>query len=145
MNNKTKISLADIVSSQEGQNKTKQLILSREKDQIEVTIKLTRKVDSIGLEVVFITIIPLICDRCAIDFKNEIKVTGHREILLEDKAATNDELALPYPHDGQLDILPIVNEEIIINLSGQHLCTENCLGLCQTCGADLNKQTNHKC
>jgi uncharacterized protein len=40
-----------------------------------------------------------------------------------------------------LDLAPILEEEITLNLPLQVICSESCKGLCPKCGADLNKET----
>jgi uncharacterized protein len=37
-----------------------------------------------------------------------------------------------------VDLLPILEEEVTLNLPLQILCSDTCLGLCPTCGKDLN-------
>lgn len=40
-----------------------------------------------------------------------------------------------------LELAPILEEDITLNLPLQVLCTDDCKGLCPTCGIDLNKET----
>ncbi|MGX8797934.1 YceD family protein [Fusibacter sp. JL298sf-3] len=40
-----------------------------------------------------------------------------------------------------LMLVPILEEDITLNLPLQVLCTETCNGLCPQCGIDLNKET----
>ena len=41
---------------------------------------------------------------------------------------------------NQVDLLPVIREHIILSTPLQALCTEQCLGLCQGCGASLNAE-----
>jgi len=41
--------------------------------------------------------------------------------------------------DNQLDITDIVVNSFLMNVSGRYLCKEDCKGLCQKCGTDLNE------
>ena len=41
--------------------------------------------------------------------------------------------------DNQIDLLPALREHLILATPLQPLCQENCLGLCQECGANLNE------
>lgn len=44
-----------------------------------------------------------------------------------------------YPiEDGEIDLAAPIIEEIIANIPVKILCTETCLGLCPTCGNNLN-------
>lgn len=45
---------------------------------------------------------------------------------------------------GVIDLTDAVNDVILTNLPTQILCSENCKGLCTTCGSNLNKE-NCKC
>ena len=38
----------------------------------------------------------------------------------------------------QLDLNEVVREQLLLNLPDRVLCTENCKGLCETCGANRN-------
>lgn len=41
--------------------------------------------------------------------------------------------------DGNLDLAPLLREEVIINVPQHTLCKDNCAGLCPECGANLNE------
>ena len=41
---------------------------------------------------------------------------------------------------GVIDLTDAVNDVILTNLPTQILCSENCKGLCTTCGCNLNKE-----
>lgn len=45
---------------------------------------------------------------------------------------------LPIQRDGQIDLEPVVRDEVGLALPLVPLCREDCLGLCPTCGTDLN-------
>jgi uncharacterized protein len=44
----------------------------------------------------------------------------------------------PITRDGQIDLEPAVRDEVSLALPLAPLCKEDCLGLCPTCGTDLN-------
>jgi len=45
-----------------------------------------------------------------------------------------------YPISGNdIDLLPPIREQVILATPLQSLCKEDCLGLCQECGANLNE------
>lgn len=45
-----------------------------------------------------------------------------------------------YPISGNdIDLLPAIREHVILATPLQPLCKEDCLGLCQVCGANLNE------
>lgn len=39
---------------------------------------------------------------------------------------------------GQIDLLPVIREQIILATPLQAICRDDCIGLCQNCGANLN-------
>ena len=41
--------------------------------------------------------------------------------------------------DVKIDIDDIVANNFLMNVEGKYLCSEDCKGLCQHCGADLNE------
>ena len=47
-----------------------------------------------------------------------------------------DPEAFPIEH-GQLDLAPMVREEVLLGVPEAPLCRPDCPGLCPTCGADL--------
>lgn len=81
----------------------------------------------------------LTCSRCVdtfiypIDIDIEERFTNNSEISESDDAV--------FVKDDVLDISEIVESEIISTLPIKRLCSEDCKGLCQSCGANLNKET----
>jgi uncharacterized protein len=49
-----------------------------------------------------------------------------------------DEDRLPIERGGHIDLEPVVRDEVGLALPLVPLCREDCLGLCPTCGTDLN-------
>jgi uncharacterized protein len=47
-------------------------------------------------------------------------------------------LALSYYEGEEIDLTPLVHEQIILALPTRPLCGEACRGLCPRCGANLN-------
>ncbi len=51
-----------------------------------------------------------------------------------------DELDV-YTHDGvQIDLQPLVRDQVVLAFPVQSLCREECAGLCQVCGVNRNEQ-----
>ena len=42
-----------------------------------------------------------------------------------------------------IDLEPLVRDEVVLELPFMPLCREDCAGLCQTCGANLNADPEH--
>jgi uncharacterized protein len=51
---------------------------------------------------------------------------------------SGDELDLSYYEGDEVDLSPLVCEQIILALPTRPLCRESCKGLCPRCGANLN-------
>ncbi|MBM7560554.1 YceD family protein [Fusibacter tunisiensis] len=76
------------------------------------------------------------CDRCL--SKVTLDVENSVERLLVDSEEDQDEIPLK---STILDLVPILEEDITLNLPVQILCHPTCKGICPNCGADLNKET----
>ena len=62
-------------------------------------------------------------------------IKGH-DVSLDENAPDED----VYPIAGNdIDLLPAIREQVILATPLQSLCKEDCLGLCQVCGANLNE------
>jgi len=85
------------------------------------------------------------CSRCVKDFS--LPVEHQFDIVLSPKpteaSASSEELrpedlGLSYYSGDEIDLEPLVREQVILALPTRPLCAENCRGLCGGCGADLN-------
>ena len=77
------------------------------------------------------------CDRCSTDFTREM------DMLFEDKLAqtlvddgNDDYIETP---DFKLELDDIVISDILLSLPQKNLCKDDCKGLCQICGKNLNE------
>jgi uncharacterized protein len=52
-----------------------------------------------------------------------------------------EDLGLSYYSADEIDLAPLLREQVMLALPTRPLCYENCRGLCDSCGADLNKET----
>lgn len=78
--------------------------------------------------------IELGCHRCLESF-NEI------ETIMIDERFINSEKELDDYYNfsnNEIDLMPMVMDNIIINLPMKILCNEGCKGLCEICGANKN-------
>jgi uncharacterized protein len=59
----------------------------------------------------------------------------------EEIEPTEDDLDL-YPYDNdEVDLEPLLREQVILALPFAPLCRDDCKGLCTNCGTDLNQQS----
>lgn len=89
----------------------------------------------------FQAVIP--CSRCLTDVTTEIDLDFERNADMKLSASGKiEELDEQNFIDGyNLDVDKLVYGEILMNWPVKVLCKEDCKGLCNTCGANLNLQT----
>ncbi|HUF03940.1 MAG TPA: DUF177 domain-containing protein [Aridibacter sp.] len=49
------------------------------------------------------------------------------------------DLELSFAEDDEIDLRDVIREQILLNLPARPLCKEDCKGLCEVCGGNLNK------
>jgi uncharacterized protein len=54
---------------------------------------------------------------------------------------SRDELGLSYYSNEEINLTPLIKEQVLLALPTRPLCAENCRGLCDRCGANLNIET----
>ena len=79
------------------------------------------------------------CARCLKDIDAEVEFSIE-EILVQDdgETSTDDEDVILF-EGYTVEIDDIVLNSFLLNTSMKYLCREDCKGLCQNCGADLNE------
>lgn len=75
------------------------------------------------------------CDRCLKKFTKELNLKFIQKYSFKSKS----EEILPIFPDQTINIEEPIRQELISNLSYKNICNENCRGLCNKCGSDLNK------
>lgn len=76
-----------------------------------------------------------ICDRCGAEFPCTKQTRLHATIVEEDDGE-NPELFLLEGNEIDLDEILVTN--FVLDMDSKLLCREDCRGLCQTCGKNLN-------
>lgn len=90
--------------------------------------------------------ITLMCGRCLKDFQLEIDTDIDISFLPETSlAGTNEkyrlskkELETGFYRNDEIDVFDLIREQIAINIPMKQLCSEDCAGLCDACGSNLN-------
>ncbi|WP_124067453.1 DUF177 domain-containing protein [Clostridium sp. E02] len=92
-------------------------------------------------EVKLALIIP--CDRCLDPVRVDLEFEIIRTIDLNrtDNGSEEDLLEQPYVIGYNLDVDQLVCDELILNLPMKVLCSEDCKGICNRCGTNLNHET----
>ncbi|AOY77355.1 YceD family protein [Clostridium formicaceticum] len=79
------------------------------------------------------------CGRCLKPFTHLLKNNIDVELVEEEKLEDNDDLEdIAIYRDNSIDFNEMIKEQIIMNLPMKVVCSEDCKGLCKTCGKDLN-------
>ncbi len=89
----------------------------------------------------------VVCSRCVKPFERSLKKSFDLEYQPDPKVARDgEELELDYGdlevgfyRDDELDLCPVIGEQILLDLPMKPLCRPECQGLCDQCGADLNQ------
>lgn len=77
------------------------------------------------------------CDRCSTDFTREMNMLFEHKLaqtLVDD--GNDDYIETP---DFKLELDDIVISDILLSLPQKNLCKDDCKGLCQICGKNLNE------
>ncbi|MBM6924368.1 YceD family protein [Pseudoflavonifractor phocaeensis] len=84
-----------------------------------------------------VSTLELVCDRCLKPFSQplDLPVSTLLAETLEDEE--NDEIVLL--EDGCLDLDELFTTALVLSMDSKHVCSEDCKGLCPTCGTDLNQ------
>jgi uncharacterized metal-binding protein YceD (DUF177 family) len=93
--------------------------------------------------------IPLQCGRCLNPFSYDVAQRLDLFFLpqqggdaVEDEVElTERDLVVTFYKDGQIDLEEMVREHLLLALPMRRLCSDDCAGLCPTCGVDRNKET----
>ncbi len=88
-----------------------------------------------------------VCGRCAEEYKFDLDQPF--EFVLIPVAAKagrkaeelhRDDLALSYYSGDEVDLSPLIAEQVILALPTRPLCDDSCRGLCGVCGINLNRE-----
>lgn len=84
--------------------------------------------------------------RFTLDLVNRARVSERMAEVIEDDGTgeiagtfTPDEADQVLYEGTEVDLAPVVREQILLALPMSALCSEGCLGLCQVCGQNLNE------
>jgi uncharacterized protein len=80
------------------------------------------------------------CDRCAEETTKNLSLDVSHTIVTE-LASEEDDDSYVVVEDKELDLDELIYSDIILEMPVKFLCSEDCKGLCPTCGANLNKTT----
>jgi uncharacterized protein len=120
---------------------------SKSVDRTAVNLHASRKGEEILLRGRIKASVQMNCDRCLADFA--IPVAQSFDLLYlqldknrgpkEEHELSEDDLSISYFQGQFINLDDLVREQIQLALPMARLCQEDCHGLCQECGANLNE------
>lgn len=78
------------------------------------------------------------CARCLCTTVQKFSIEFNRTVALPNQLTDDDNDEYVIVEDGALDISEPLVEELFLQLPTMYLCREDCAGLCQKCGKNLN-------
>ena len=78
------------------------------------------------------------CDRCGEWAVNKYDIPVNY-VLVTELAGEDDNDDILLLNDMKLDIEELTESEVVLNIPTKHLCREDCQGICQNCGKNLNE------
>jgi uncharacterized protein len=80
------------------------------------------------------------CARCQKPMTVDIEFDVLEVLVREDTEFAEDEDVLVYSGNS-VELSDAITNSFLMNVSGKYLCSEDCLGLCPHCGANLNEES----
>ena len=106
-------------------------------EPVRVSGTVRNMADALLLEGTAETTLELLCDRCLKPFRQEMRVPVESLLAEELEDEESDEIILL--EDGTVDLDEVFTTAVVLAMDSKHVCSEDCKGLCATCGADLNE------
>ena len=86
------------------------------------------------------------CGRCLNAHTGELKesfsvalsIVDQEDSFVEELELDDEQINSISLVDGEVDLLPVLMEQLLLSLPTHSLCREDCAGLCPYCGTDLN-------
>lgn len=94
------------------------------------------KADVVYLDLNITYVINGVCDRCAEDIVKQYSINVDKILVNQLQNDDNDDYIVV--DNNMLDLDELVNEEVSLSLPSKLLCKDDCKGLCQKCGTNLN-------
>ncbi len=114
-------------------------------DGISIQVEVFRTGQDIFIRGLFNTTIKISCIKCLENFSLPVETTFHYNLcasdekeLLSEREINKADLDLFYYQGDIIDIVPLVREQILLNVPSYPLCQEVCKGMCPQCGINLN-------
>jgi uncharacterized protein len=116
-------------------------------DDIKIQIDVFRLGKEFSARGVISTALTLRCVKCLDDFAFPLEAQFHYTLCPSDRGAflpemevRRDDLDVVHYKGTDLDLVPLLVEQIILTIPTYPLCGETCKGICQRCGGNLNNR-----
>lgn len=109
---------------------------------IQLEIEVQKFSDKYFVKVKFLTPANFSCDRCLIDFVQNLE-GSFRLVFSKQQVADqiDDDYRFLSETATEIDLSPDLRENLLLALPMKALCRDDCRGLCPHCGANLNEET----
>ena len=77
------------------------------------------------------------CDRCMIELQNTLEIDFSEEFAKTEDESHPDRYLFS---QNEIDLMPMVMDNIALMMPMKHLCDVGCKGLCPVCGGNLNEK-----
>ena len=100
--------------------------------------KIQRNAEIVSVDAVASFTLDIICDRCAEETKLDFNLPVNHILVTKVNDEDNDEYIIV--EDMKLEINQLTLEDIYLALPSKFLCSDDCKGVCQSCGVNLNSE-----
>lgn len=84
------------------------------------------------------------CSRCLKPLKRKVDIefeeTFKRIDTPDEEGQNEEEDDIRFIAEDQVDLIPYIEEALLLNLPYTAVCKDDCKGLCPSCGTDLNER-----
>ena len=119
-----------------------QLVFSPELSLVNIKGKIgvSTTEDGVVIEGHLTGLTQLVCSRCLEDYWQPVDL-NFTEIFSIHPLESNDGFEEQFlPSDGSIDLTPILRDYATLDIPIRQVCREDCQGLCQSCGQNLNQK-----
>lgn len=113
--------------------------------QVHYELVIKKSKETLNINGMLNCIVTLTCSRCLDEFTYLINAKVDFKMIPQDLAPhepeielKRDEMDVYYFEGNEIELEPIINEEIMLNIPIKPLCRETCRGLCPICGKNQN-------
>ncbi len=107
------------------------------KNPVKISGSVSNKASVVSLNLLIEYSFDAPCDRCGVDAIHNHTVTVDKLLATSIERQESDTI-ITVP-DMKFDVDEFVYSEVILDLPSKHLCKDNCKGLCEKCGKNLNE------